>query len=150
MMTGKSIQLQDTRTTQSGTGRGVVSVILVAILCLVVGATSPTWAGNKKMVEDRTRELDTLNKKAVEQLPDLPENGQVELEAVGTYKGEDVEFEVINHQITAGSEDKIPERAGSESVEQATPVKEKKIDFGAANKKKISGGEAKEDATENN
>lgn len=150
MTNGKPTQGVVESAIRVGTGDSIMRIILVATLCLLVGFAPLTWAGNKKMVEERTRELDALNKKAVEQLPDLPENGQVELEAVGTHKGDDVTFKVINHRISAGSESTIPKRADSESVEQATPVEEKEIDFGAANRKINSEGEAIEDATENN
>ena len=42
----------------------------------------PSYAGNLEMVEERTEELDELNRQAVNQIPEeLPEDGQIELKA---------------------------------------------------------------------
>ena len=95
------------------------------------------------------RELDELNQQAVKQVPNLPENGRVDLKAKGTYSGDEINFEVIDYRIESGDEPPGADRTDDESVERATPVKNKPIDFGEDVRKNSSKGEAIENATSN-
>ena len=60
------------------------------------------------MVEQRTKELDELNKQAVQQVPNLPKDGVVDLKARAKYKEGKVEFDIY-HQKVYDEEEKIAE-----------------------------------------
>ena len=68
-------------------------ILFIAMLALATSA----WAGNRDMIERRVKELDRLNREAVQQVPDLPRNGQVHLRAKITPggKAEVLEAETI-------------------------------------------------------
>ena len=52
-------------------------IILTGVSCETTGAS----AGNLSLIEKRLIELDKLNKQAVEQVGELPQNGSIEIEA---------------------------------------------------------------------
>lgn len=60
----------------------------------------PALAGNLEMVEESVKELDELNKKAVQQIPDLPETGTVDLKANVFYKDGSPILDVYDKTIT--------------------------------------------------
>ncbi len=57
-------------------------------------------AGNKEMVEETVQELDDLNKQAVQQIPDLPEDGSVDMKANVTYEKKKPVFDIYYKQTT--------------------------------------------------
>lgn len=57
-------------------------------------------AGNKEMVEQTVQELDDLNKQAVQQIPDLPEDGSVDMKANVTYEKKKPVFDIYYKQTT--------------------------------------------------
>lgn len=90
-------------TVNHGIKRGVMIIVLL-ISCLSIGICSYAWAGNKQMVEKTVEEMDELNKQAVQQIPDLPESGKVNIKADVTYeKGEPV-FDIYYKKITGEKE----------------------------------------------
>ncbi len=80
--------------------------ILIIILCssLVACFSSYSLAGNRPMVEKSGEELDSLNKEAVQQIPDLPEKGRVDLKTDVTYKNEAPIFNLRYKKITTEKE----------------------------------------------
>lgn len=52
------------------------------------------------MVENTVQELDDLNKQAVQQIPDLPENGTVDMKAKVTYEKNKPVFDIYYKQTT--------------------------------------------------
>lgn len=60
--------------------------IFILLAVFMSGSYTFSWAGNKQMVEKTVEELDELNKEAVQQIPDLPENGKVDIKARVTYE----------------------------------------------------------------
>ena len=52
-------------------------ILFIAMLALTTGA----WGGNRDMIERRVKELDRLNREVIQQVPDLPRNGQVHIRA---------------------------------------------------------------------
>jgi len=106
-----------------------------------------SWAGNKAMVEERTKELDELNKQAVQQIPDLPKDGTVELKANVKHREGKIQFDIY-HQKVYDEEEKIVELDNGNSPDSGT-VKEGIVDIN--NKKDTSKeGEKLENDPENN
>ena len=64
-------------------------------------------AGNLEMVEENVRELDELNKKAVQQIPDLPETGTVDLKANVFYQDESLVLDIYEKKITNEKDEEI-------------------------------------------
>lgn len=81
--------------------------LLVVIGLIQVIVCFPATAGNQDMVEKNVEELDELNKAAVRQIPDLPKNGKVELEADVSYKGGKPIFDIYYKKITTEKEQDI-------------------------------------------
>ncbi len=76
---------------------------MMSILSLTIGLSfaglSLGSAGNKEIVEDSIQELDTLNKQAVQQLPELPQSGTVDLKAGVTYQDGAPTFDIFKEHI---------------------------------------------------
>ena len=53
--------------------------ILYAVI--IVSVWSWALAGNQEMIENRTEELDQLNKEIIEQIPDLPKDAKISIKA---------------------------------------------------------------------
>lgn len=51
------------------------------------------------MVEKNIGTLDRINKEAVKQLPDIPKNGRIELEAQGTQHDDIIQIKVKRYKI---------------------------------------------------
>ena len=102
--------------------------------CFLFSLFSVSWAGNKAMVEERTKELDELNKEAVQQIPDLPKDGTVELKANVKLRKGKTQFDIY-HQKVYDAEGKIVELDNSNSPDNGN-VKEGIVDIN--NKKDTS------------
>lgn len=102
---------------------------MLLVLLLLPASPLPGigWAGNKKMVEERTKELDELNKQAVRQLPNLPRDGSIELKSNVTYEEGEIRFDAVEHQVTVQDGKDDP---NAEEQKPAAQVEEKKIEFG--------------------
>jgi hypothetical protein len=62
-----------------------------------------TLGGNLEMVEERTEELDEVNRQAVAQIPeDLPEEGAIELEAEIVGHGPETSVVIKDYSIHRG------------------------------------------------
>lgn len=90
-------------------------VLLAIILFFVVCLFTPAFAGNKKMVDKRTVEMDGQNKQMVRQIPNLPKNGTVDAKARVVNEGGSLVFDIYHVK---------------------TSVKEESIDFSGKQKKK--------------
>ncbi len=64
-------------------------------------------AGNLEMVEESVRELEELNQKAVQQIPDLPENGTVDLKAKVFYEDGIPVVDVYDQKVTPEKNEEI-------------------------------------------
>lgn len=64
-------------------------------------------AGNLEMVEESVRELDELNKKAVQQIPDLPATGTVDLKASVIYDDGMPTVDIYEKNITTEKNEEI-------------------------------------------
>ena len=82
----------------------IVNIRMVSIFILlavfITGSYTFSWAGNKKMVEKTVEELDDLNKQAVQQIPDLPENGKVDMKARVKYEKKKPVFDIYYKKTT--------------------------------------------------
>ncbi len=76
-------------------------LLLATVGSFLVGSLFLTMAGNKEMVDESIQELDQLNKQAVQQLPDLPQDGQVNLKAGVTYKDGSPIFDIKEQHVTS-------------------------------------------------
>ncbi len=83
-----------------------MSLLSITIGLSLVGI-SFGLAGNKEMVEDTIQELDTLNRQAVQQLPDLPQSGTVELKAGVTYQDGSPTFDIFEEHIIPDQTEEI-------------------------------------------
>ena len=90
-------------------------VVRVEHLCLLaltgavfVGSVMFAVAGNKQIVDQTIQELDELNKQAVEQLPDLPKDGTVNLKADVTYENGTPIFDIYEEHVTPEKVEDIP------------------------------------------
>lgn len=68
--------------------------IFILLAVFVAGSYTFSWAGNKQMVEKTVEELDDLNKQAVQQIPDLPKDGTVDMKARVTYEKKKPVFDI--------------------------------------------------------
>lgn len=102
--------------------------------CFLFSLYAVSWAGNKAMVEQRTKELDELNKQAVEQIPDLPQDGTVELKANVKNREGKIQFDIY-HQKVYDEKEKIAELDNGSSSDHGT-VQEGIVDIN--NKKDTS------------
>lgn len=102
--------------------------------CFLFSLYAVSWAGNKAMVEQRTRELDELNKQAVEQIPDLPQDGTVELKANVEHREGKIQFDIY-HQKVYDEKEKIAELDNGSSADHGA-VQEGIVDIN--NKKDTS------------
>ncbi|MCP4688628.1 MAG: hypothetical protein GY859_11300 [Desulfobacterales bacterium] len=73
--------------------------IAAAVLIFWAPGVGP-WAGSEKIIEERTREMEDLNKRAVEQVPYLPRDGKVRIEADGAYRDGEIRFHIREHSTT--------------------------------------------------
>ncbi|MCK5232587.1 MAG: hypothetical protein KAR13_20095, partial [Desulfobulbaceae bacterium] len=55
--------------------------------------------GNKEMVEKNVRELDTLNREVIQQIPELPSDGHVRVKARITQTGVKREIDILHTEI---------------------------------------------------
>ena len=55
-----------------------VTILAAAVFLAAAGIA---WGGNREMIERRIEELDRLNRSVVQQVPDLPRDGQVHIRA---------------------------------------------------------------------
>ncbi len=74
----------------------------------LVGSAMFAIAGNKEMVEETVQELDELNIQAVEQVPDLPKDGTVNLKAGVTYENGAPIFDIYEEHVTPEKVEDIP------------------------------------------
>lgn len=79
----------------------------MAASMLLVMTWPSIFAGNLEMVEESVKELDELNKKAVQQIPDLPETGTVDLKANVFYKDGSPVLDVYEKTITSERDEEI-------------------------------------------
>lgn len=80
------------------------------------------------MVEDRTQEMDDLNKQMVGQIPDLPKNGKIDAKARVTNEGGRIIFDIYQVK-TAVKEESMSfggERQETETMEVLKPDTTKK------------------------
>ncbi len=75
------------------------------MLLYMLGNT--VMAGNLEMVEESVRELEELNEKAVQQIPDLPENGTVDLKAKVFYEDGISVVDIYDKKITPEKNEEI-------------------------------------------
>jgi hypothetical protein len=75
---------------------------LVLWLSIGILAAATAWGGNREMVERRVQELDALNRSVVQQIPELPRDGQVKLKARVKPDGttELIETEIVRPRAT--------------------------------------------------
>ena len=81
------------------------------ILCITIGLSmtgiSLGSAGNKEMVEEVIQELDALNIEAVNQLPELPQSGTVDIKAGVTYQDGSPVFDIYQDHIVPNKTEEI-------------------------------------------
>lgn len=127
---------------------------IMPVVCLViaVGSVPRSLAGNKKMVEERVRELDEMNKQVVRQIPDLPKDGTIYLKGKASYKEGEIRFDATDKQIVT-PDGAVHQSVGGEAdpdaaVERSADVEDSNIDLGEPVKANPSEGEREENEPE--
>ena len=75
------------------------------VLPLVVSLTvmwfdlSIVWAGNERMIEKEVQELDRMNKQAIQEIPDLPKDGHIELKARAVPRRGGFDFDIEDYRV---------------------------------------------------
>ncbi len=100
--------------------RNIFAIKVIFILTIVC---SLSWAGNEEIIEERIEELDSLNKEAIEQVPDIPENGKINLKATVIQKDGTVDLTILQKEIEAVETKSSAIRLGS--YKQKNTEKEK-------------------------
>lgn len=76
--------------------------------CLLLCTHQPVWAGNKKMVEERVEDLKALNNQLLEQVRDVPKNGQIDLKAKVQPSGDgEITFDIYHQKVTPTKEENL-------------------------------------------
>ncbi len=90
---------------------------LIIIICLLlIFPVLPSTAGNREMVEERTQEMDDLNKQMVGQIPSLPKNGKVDAKARVTNEDGRIIFDIY-HVKTSVKEESLNFGGGRQETE---------------------------------
>ena len=82
--------------------------LLVTAGMVLLGSVFSVMAGNKEMVDEAVQELDELNKQAVEQLPERPKDGKIDLKADVTYQDGSPTFDIYDKHVTPEKTETIP------------------------------------------
>jgi hypothetical protein len=108
-------------------GRAVKLLLLLPLAAAAVAVSRPACAGNLEMVEKNVEELESLNKEALGQIPQLPRDGRIDLKAYVTAEGgkSRVRIDEAGTRVE-GATGAGKARAG---VEVSAPAVEDKIEF---------------------
>ncbi len=74
----------------------IITSMILFVLCVVMGNV---FAGNKEMVEKRVKELDKLNKEAVNSLIDIPKEGRIKIKAKVHPYDHKIQFDLLEKEI---------------------------------------------------
>ncbi len=100
-------------------------------------------AGNGPMVEKNIGELDRINKQAVGQIPDLPENGAVDLKANVKMEGDKANVKILEKSVHTGPDitgKTVEQQESGEQKNVSAPVSEEKIEYRSGNALSPDGG----------
>jgi len=78
--------------------------LIFTICLLLIFSVSSSTAGNKEKVENRTQEMDELNKQMVGQIPNLPKDGKVNAKARVANEGGRIIFDIYQIKTTVKEE----------------------------------------------
>jgi hypothetical protein len=73
---------------------------IVFVVAISICFSSLSRAGNRAMVEQNTKELDEINKKAVGEISDLPKDGTVKIKAKAKYKEGIIQFNIYDKKVS--------------------------------------------------
>lgn len=121
------------------------SCIFLFAVCFLLSLVTVSRAGNKAMVEKSTRELDELNKQAVQQIPNLPKDGTVELKANAKYKEGELQFDIYHQKVYDEKETIAEPDKGDDSPGNGT-AKEKPVENGNNKDTSREGEKSKNDS----
>jgi hypothetical protein len=79
---------------------------IIIVYSLLIFPILSSTAGNREMVENRTQEMDDLNKQMVDQIPNLPKDGKVDAKARVTNERGRIIFDIY-HVKTAVKEESL-------------------------------------------
>ncbi|RPJ82569.1 MAG: hypothetical protein EHJ94_01755 [Deltaproteobacteria bacterium] len=95
-----------------GTKNSIQWMIFVVVISICFSSLSR--AGNRAMVEQNTKELDEINKKAVGEISDLPKDGTVKIKANAKYKEGIIQFNIYDKKVSDTEEKEIKLEKSSE------------------------------------
>jgi len=95
MMSGNLIQLL------WGTFMRIVNLATIRCVFVLVLTCSLSWAGNEEIIKERIQELDAMNKDVIEQVPDIPEDGEIRLKGDIIKNEGSIDISILQKEIDA-------------------------------------------------
>ncbi len=120
----------------------IINSFAIRVVFVLAFVCSLSWAGNEEIIEERIEELDTLNKEVMDQVPDIPENGKINLKATVIQKDGTVDLSILQKEIDIVETKNSTIRLGS--YQQKNTEKEKE-DIGPDNNLKEEDEEVNEE-----
>ncbi len=94
---------------------------------LIVFIHPPALAGNKGMIENRTQELNDLNKDAIEKIANIPDNAVIDIKAKARPYGQGYRFDIYGKKISPIKKHKIDSDTDGYN-KKAVNIKEEKFE----------------------
>lgn len=110
---------------------GLVKGVVAAALLFYALFGSTSWAGNKRMVEDRVRELDEVNKQMLQQVEDKPKDGTIEVKAKVTERQGRFNFDIYQKKVTSKENGELRFQDGATPAERRPGTAEGRFKFDA-------------------
>jgi hypothetical protein len=94
---------------------------------LTVFIHTPALAGNRGMIENRVKDLNDLNKDAIDQIANIPGNAVIDIKAKARPHGRGYRFDIYEKKISPIKERKIGSNTGVYN-KKAVDIKEEKFE----------------------
>lgn len=102
-----------------------VIIFLSLFLYITTAVTTAHAASNTHLIEERVETMEKINQEALKQVPEIPRDGRIELEAEGYERGGNIEIEVKRYKVAP-----LEERTINLDESPKEPVAEEKHDEG--------------------
>ena len=111
------------------------NICLICFLALTLFC-SISWAGNKKLIQQRVQELEELNRSVLHRIPGMPRYGHIILKVKVLSKESTMDFNILQREVTV-TETKIDTVNLDNNRQRATEIENDTISFNN-NQKNIS------------
>ena len=79
----------------------IVNLATIRCVFVLVLTCSLSWAGNEEIIKERIQELDAMNKDVIEQVPDIPEDGEIRLKGDIIKNEGSIDISILQKEIDA-------------------------------------------------